>query len=207
MAVWIGDRWGTRRSSRSCGHCRRVSACGSSGRPRPRRSATHAGSRASPSPRSSRTYRAYSGQKSSATGTRCSSRAPFRRTTIVPVARSRSPNDNPNTPWRPCTGDQSPIRCPHRHSSVNNARSRHERAAAISATATSGSIPRGTRRGTRARSSARRPCLGGSRPGTDRLAAIGETLPAQDSPAPEGLRPGRHQPRTRRTPTARSNDG
>jgi hypothetical protein len=108
---------------------------------------------------------ANSGQKSALTGTRCSSRAPFSDTTIMLDARSKPPRRIPSTTWRPRSADQSPIRCPQRHSSVNNARSRADRAASISAATAAGSIRAAIRWGTRRRSSPRRPRRGASRPG------------------------------------------
>ena len=86
-----------------------------------------------------RQYRENNGQNSSTTGTRCSSRAPFKRTTTLPVRRSRSASAIPNTPWRPCTRLQSPIRCPVRHNNITSALSRHDPAASISSSANPGS--------------------------------------------------------------------
>jgi hypothetical protein len=79
----------------------------------------------------------------------------------------------PSTPWRPCSCDQSPIRCPVRHNSISSARSRADRAAFSSAATAAGSARAGRRCGTRRRKSPRRPRRGESRPGIPCPPAIG----------------------------------
>ena len=77
--------------------------------------------------RSASRYLSNSGQKSSVTGTRCSSRAPFKRTVIVRRLRSMSSRVMPKTPCRPASVLQSPMRWPVRLSSVRIALSRQDR--------------------------------------------------------------------------------
>jgi len=79
---------------------------------------------------------------------------------IVRLRRSTSATRMPSTPWRPCSLDQSPIRCPVRRSSVTIARSRAEFGIVARRSATAGSRSRGRTRGSLLRSS--RPFLRGS---------------------------------------------
>ena len=154
--------------------------------------------------------RANSGQKSSLTGTRCSSRAPFKRTTIVPDRAIQITEAHPQHAVaamliRPVA---DPLPCPPQQRQQRPVT--RDRAAPSNRTATSGSTRRRQHAAARARA-AHRDAHGAARPGQ----ASRARPPSPPTPPGTGLAPApphalarsrSRPPGTRRTTPTRSAD-